>query len=143
MEQKRPVIDQPSRCSLLILLPFESCRRSIEFLAPERTVRAIKKEDRGGGKKERGESVREGRSRGIEEGKKKEEKRGMENGGCCNAMTYVIYLKREGIRDDLCCTRVIWQPALLIIRKMSRFIRSSDLSFALKLTGSIFEYTDR
>lgn len=83
-----------------------------------------KKEDRGGGKKERGESVREGRSRGIEEGKKKEEKRGMENGGCCNAMTYVIYLKREGIRDDLCC--VIWQPALLIIRKMSRFIRSSD-----------------
>ena len=29
MEQKRPVIDQPSRCSLLIL-PFES-RRSIEF----------------------------------------------------------------------------------------------------------------
>lgn len=85
-----------------------------------------KKEDRGGGKKERGESVREGRSRGIEEGKKKEEKRGMENGGCCNAMTYVIYLKREGIRDDLCCTRVIWQPALLIIRKMSRFIRSSD-----------------
>lgn len=34
MEQKRPVIDQPSRCSLLILLPFESCRRSIEFLAP-------------------------------------------------------------------------------------------------------------
>lgn len=126
MEQKRPVIDQPSRCSLLILLPFESCRRSIEFLAPERTVRAIKKEDRGGGKKERGESVREGRSRGIEEGKKKEEKRGMENGGCCNAMTYVIYLKREGIRDDLCCTRVIWQPALLIIRKMSRFIRSSD-----------------
>ena len=141
MEQKRPVIDQPSRCSLLILLPFESCRRSIEFLAPERTVRAIKKEDRGGGKKERGESVREGRSRGIEEGKKKEEKRGMENGGCCNTMTYVIYLKREGIRDDLCC--VIWQPALLIIRKMSRFIRSSDLSFALKLTGSIFEYTDR
>lgn len=100
-----------------------------------------KKEDRGGGKKERGESVREGRSRGIEEGKKKEEKRGMENGGCCNTMTYVIYLKREGIRDDLCC--VIWQPALLIIRKMSRFIRSSDLSFALKLTGSIFEYTDR
>lgn len=86
-------------------------------------MRAIKKRTEGG-KKERGESVREGRSRGIEEGKKKEEKRGMENGGCCNAMTYVIYLKREGIRDDLCC--VIWQPALLIIRKMSRFIRSSD-----------------
>lgn len=142
MEQKRPVIDQPSRCSLLILLPFESCRRSIEFLAPGFGADGArdKKEDRGG-KKERGESVREGRSRGIEEGKKKEEKRGMENGGCCNAMTYFIYLKREGIRDDLCC--VIWQPALLIIRKMSRFIRSSDLSFALKLTGSIFEYTDR
>lgn len=75
MEQKRPVIDQPSRCSLLILLPFESCRRSIEFLAPERTVRAIKKEDRGGGKKERGESVREGRSR------RREEKGGEERNG--------------------------------------------------------------
>lgn len=53
MEQKRPVIDQPSRCSLLILLPFESCRRSIEFLAPGFGADGArdKKEDRGGEKK--------------------------------------------------------------------------------------------
>ena len=53
MEQKRPVIDQPSRCSLLILLPFESCRRSIEFLAPGFGADGArdKKEDRGGKKR--------------------------------------------------------------------------------------------
>lgn len=40
--------------------------------------------------KKRGEKVREGRSRGIEEGKKAGRRRReqrMESGGCCNAMT--------------------------------------------------------
>lgn len=46
--------------------------------------------DKKRGPKKRGEKVREGRSRGIEEGKKAGRRRReqrMESGGCCNAMT--------------------------------------------------------
>lgn len=54
--------------------------------------------DKKRGPKKRGEKVREGRSRGIEEGKKAGRRRRreqrMESGGCCNAMTYVICLKK-------------------------------------------------
>ena len=63
MEQKRPVIDQPSRCSLLIL-PFES-RRSIEFSPAFERERATGRPDkRGPEKKERKERRERGGWRG-------------------------------------------------------------------------------
>ena len=62
MEQKRPVIDQPSRCSLLIL-PFES-RRSIEFSPAFERERATGRPDKRGPEKKR--EKREARARRME-----------------------------------------------------------------------------